>query len=99
MASCVECLHYNVCYKKPIRNVDTELVMIGDCSDYKPAADVEEVKCRCKDCKYYRSYGRTSLVFEGKNIQCGWCYLRARSDEERRMLPFDFCSYGERRDT
>ena len=44
MASCVECLHYNVCYKKPIRNVDTELVMIGDCSDYKPTADVEEVR-------------------------------------------------------
>ena len=44
MASCVECLHYNVCYKKPIRNVDTELVMIGDCSDYKPTSDVEIVK-------------------------------------------------------
>ena len=63
-----------------------------------PSADVAEV-VRCKDCKHYRRYGRTSLVYEGKNIKCGWCYLRAKTDEEHRMLPFDFCSYGERKDT
>ena len=62
-----------------------------------PTADVVEVKCRCKDCKHYIKYGRTSLVFDGKNIQCGWCMLRAKTDEEHRMLPDDFCSYGERR--
>lgn len=60
-------------------------------------AEGAEVKCRCKDCKHYRRYGRTSLLFEGKNIQCGWCVLRAKADEEHRMLPFDFCSYGERK--
>ena len=68
------------------------------CRHFKNKADVVEVKCRCKDCKHYLRYGRTSLIFEGKNIPCGWCYLQAKTDEEHRMLPFDFCSYAERRD-
>ncbi len=63
-----------------------------------PTADVVEVRCRCKDCKHYRQYGKTSLVINGKNVNAGWCMLRAKSDEEHRMLPFDFCSYGERKE-
>ena len=60
-------------------------------------ADVVEV-VRCKDCKFYQSYGRTSLLVDGKNIKAGWCNRRIRYDEEYRMLPDDFCSYGERRE-
>lgn len=64
-----------------------------------PAADVAPVEVvRCKDCKFYQSYGRTSLLVDGKNIKAGWCNRRIRYDEEYRMLPDDFCSYGERKE-
>lgn len=63
------------------------------------APTVDAVKVvRCKDCKHYQSYGRTSLPVDGKSIKAGWCYRRIRYDEEYRMLPDDFCSYGERKD-
>ena len=62
----------------------------------QPTAEVEEV-VRCKDCKHYRSYGKTSLLVDGKNIKAGWCQRRMRYDEEHRMLPDDFCSYGEKK--
>ena len=45
MANCKEdCLHYNVCYKKPIHAVDTDLDIMGGCSDFKNKADFQEVK-------------------------------------------------------
>lgn len=51
--------------------------------------DAEEV-VRCKDCKY------GDMEFEGK------CYLcRAnwhRDGSRRRMMPYEFCSSGKRRD-
>lgn len=62
------------------------------CNNFIPEDVVEVV--RCKDCKHYRSYGRTSLLVDGKNIKAGWCQRRMRYDEEHRMLPTDFCSYG-----
>lgn len=38
------------------------------------------------------------IQFEnGKNIKAGWCYRRIRYDEEYRMPPDGFCSYGKRR--
>ena len=52
---------------------------------------------RCKDCKYYFDYGKTSLNVDGKTTKAGWCMRRARFCEEHRMLPEDFCSYGERK--
>jgi len=62
-----------------------------------PAADVATV-VRCKDCKHYQHYGKTSLLIDGKNIKAGWCQRRIRYIEAHRMLKYDFCSYGERRD-
>lgn len=53
---------------------------------------------RCKDCKYFGHFGHTSLLIDGKHVKAGWCNRRARYDEEYRMLPDDFCSYGERRE-
>lgn len=50
---------------------------------------------RCKDCKHYYHYGKTSLLIDGKNVKAGWCQRRTRFDEEYRMTPDDFCSYGE----
>lgn len=47
----------------------------------------------CKDCKYYYHYGGTSLLA----VKAGWCKRRTRYDEDIRMLPSDFCSYGKRK--
>lgn len=62
--------------------------------DHLPSADVVEV-VRCKDCKFYYYYGKTSLLIDGNNIKAGWCRRRMRYDEDYRMLPSDYCSYGE----
>lgn len=48
-----------------------------------PTADVVEVKCRCKDCRY------TRIMSDGKSLAC------IRQSAYR--LPDDFCSYGERK--
>ena len=62
-----------------------------------PAADVAPV-LRCKDCQHFKHYGKTSLFADGKNIKAGWCNRRVRYDEEYRMPPDGFCSYGRRMD-
>lgn len=64
--------------------------------DACPTVDAVPV-VRCKECKHYRDYGKTSLLINGKNVKAGWCKRRIRYDEECRMLPDDFCSYGEAR--
>lgn len=64
--------------------------------DDAPTIDAEPV-VRCKDCEHFKNYGKTSLLADGKNIKAGWCYRRIRYDEEYRMQPDDFCSYGKRR--
>ena len=56
------------------------------------------VVTRCKDCKHFKNYGKTSLLIDGKNIKAGWCHRRARYDEGYRIPPDGFCSYGERKD-
>lgn len=69
--------------------------MLDEVDCFQPA-DVAPV-ARCKDCKHFKNYGKTSLLIDGKNIKAGWCHRRARYDEEYRMPPEDFCSYGERK--
>lgn len=53
-----------------------------------PTADVVEV-VRCKDCRYSREqdkvFGITDYKCSKHNVSC--------------LSPYDFCSYGERRDT
>lgn len=53
---------------------------------------------RCRDCKHFRYFGRTTLLINGKHVKAGWCNRRARHEEEYRMPPDGFCSYGERRE-
>ena len=65
--------------------------------DACPTVDAVQV-VRCKDCKHFKDYGKTSLRIDGKNIKAGWCHRRARYDEEYRMPPDGFCSYGERKE-
>lgn len=64
--------------------------------DDAPTIDAEPV-VRCNDCEHFKNYGKTSLLSDGKNIKAGWCYRRIRYDEEYRMPPDGFCSYGKRR--
>ena len=62
-----------------------------------PAVDAVPV-VRCKDCKHFKYYKRTGLCVDGKTVHAGWCIRRTRYDEDIRMLPDNFCSYGERKD-
>ena len=73
-----------------------DCIELANCIEALPAADVAPV-VRCKDCKHFKNYGKTSLLIDGKNIKAGWCHRRARYDEEYRMPPDGFCSYGERK--
>lgn len=88
---CVGCNSYN--------GVRCRACGIGDAIDIiedAPTVDAVIVT-RCKDCKHFKNYGKTSLLIDGKNIKAGWCHRRARYDEEYRMPPDGFCSYGERK--
>ena len=64
--------------------------------DNAPTVDAVPV-VRCRECKHFRHYGKTSLFIKGKNIKAGWCQRRISYDEEYRMTADDFCSYGERK--
>ena len=67
---------------------------LGDIIDFQqiiddtPTADVVEV-VRCKDCRHSREQNKVFGITDYKclkhNISC--------------LSPYDFCSYGERRDT
>ena len=70
---------------------------LADSVEEMPTVDAEVV-VRCKDCKNFKNYGKTSLLIDGKNIKAGWCYRRVRYDEEYRMPQDGFCSYGERKE-
>lgn len=78
-----------------LSSVDEDTIL--DLIDSVPTVDAVVVT-RCEDCKHFKSYGTTSLRIDGKNIKAGWCHRRARYDEEYRMPPDGFCSYGERRE-
>ena len=65
--------------------------------DNAPTVDAVPV-VRCRECKHFRHYGKTSLFINGKNIKAGWCQRRISYDEEYRMTADDFCSYGERKE-
>lgn len=67
--------------------------MLDEVECFQPS-DVATV-VRCKDCKHYKNYGKTPLLIDVKNVKAVWCHRRARYDEEYRMSPDDFCSYGE----
>lgn len=100
MSFCEKCIHYEMCEWHENLIPDTIVTFFPhneDCPLFKNKADFVEV-VRCKNCKHYHSYGRTSLLVDGKNIKAGWCQRRMRYDEEHRMLPTDFCSYGEPKD-
>jgi hypothetical protein len=82
--------------KAPVIDPETLRPMAHWDGQYDGYYDGEPV-VRCKDCEHFKNYGKTSLLADGKNIKAGWCYRRIRYDEEYRMPPDGFCSYGKRR--
>lgn len=82
--------------KAPVIDPETLRPMAHWDGHYDGYYDGEPI-VRCKDCEHFKNYGKTSLLADGKNIKAGWCYRRIRYDEEYRMPPDGFCSYGKRR--
>lgn len=64
--------------------------------DEQPTADVEEV-VRCKDCKNFTKKSEEFLI----NDIFGICEKSRTGffDDGEEVYGYDFCSYGERRDT
>ena len=68
--------------RKAVLKADPKLAY---CIDSVPGVDAVEV-VRCKDCKKW-------LKVEPSDTNCRYCAVSRRS-----RLPYDFCSYGERRE-
>lgn len=85
--TCKDCIHYDVCYKKPIHKLDDELIEMGGCSSFKNKADFVEV-VRCGKCKHGEKYviDNDTFLYKCRRMGIGG-------------FVEDFhCGYGERRD-
>ena len=81
--TCKDCIHEEICI------AENPLVITNYCYKFRNKADFVEV-VRCRGCEYSREQGKvlgvTSYKFCSKhNISC--------------LSSYDFCSYGERKDT
>lgn len=90
MATCKECIHYDVCYhiEHYGRHMETE----ESCGGFKNKADFVEV-VRCKDCINFKEkrlgeFGTTVGICQKDAM---WC------EEPIEVLSVDFCSGGERK--
>lgn len=94
MATCKECLYYEVCKDYLVKCAEHgEAERINNpCTKFKNKADFVEV-VRCKDCKCCDHCFPAKAI--GEEALEGW-YCKIR---RKHMQPDDFCSYGERRDT
>lgn len=91
MASCKDCIHYDVCEALESGN-GIKKVHPVQCGVFKNKADVVEV-VRCKDCNHKVDFkGRVMCNRNAKKIGEEWCGLTATDNEH-------FCSYGERSET
>lgn len=86
MASCKECLHYEVCVRR-INSVSLDPMKCGyKCPEFKNKSDYAEV-VRCKDCKKRYSPCNCALWYASKD---GNEYFLEKGD--------DFsCSHGKRK--
>ena len=83
MATCKECFHYDVC---KIIDFPSMFGLIGDaCEHNKNKADYVPV-VRCSQCKHYKKINYD-------DVKPNTCEITTR-----RQHPYDYCSYGERRD-
>ena len=93
MATCKECMHYDVCQY----HIDEETKMtVNECGKFVNKADVVEV-VRCKDCKYWHKKGFDPLI----EHHIGECRCSQWENDyfSNETSDNDFCSCGERRDT
>ena len=86
------------CYENGVKRIREALEIASEVAETEQAPIIDAVPVvRCRECKHFRHYGKTSLLINGKNIKAGWCQRRISYDEEYRMTADDFCSYGERK--
>ena len=90
MATCKDCLHYDLCSRRQ-NSISLDPVKMGyRCLEIKNKADVVRV-VRCKDCVFW-DVEKTGLVDE--------CVCKMHSVvkvHSRYTNPTDYCSYGERK--
>lgn len=98
MATCKDCLHFEVCDSgRHIGEYEIDDGVYSDgvenqCLAFKNKADFVEV-VRCKDCLHKINYkGRAMCTLYAEEALGVWYGLNATRDEH-------FCSYGERGDT
>ena len=92
MATCKDCLYYDVCPLGLAVKGKT-----GTCLKFKNKADVVEV-VRCKGCKHFAEYTEQHKATVEKAD--GDCFLRMVHCEDRQFWGVqydDFCSYGKRK--
>lgn len=86
MATCKDCIHYDVCHY----HIDEETDMtITECGGFINKAYFVVV-VRCRDCKHCQK------------VQDEWdndWYFCLNSANNKSVEATDFCNYGERRDT
>ena len=99
MATCKDCIHFEVCKDYLIEcavHGESERMNVP-CDKFKNKADFVEV-VRCKDCKRFMEYADGVQSVEGAN---GDCFIRMMYSLEKQFYSVkydDFCSYGERKE-
>ena len=84
MATCKDCIHYEVCNIHGYIDAD-------ECAVFKNKADFVEV-VHCEKCKYCDHCYPAKAIDEEAIV--GWyCNLNSKY-----VLPTHYCGYGERRD-
>ena len=95
MSTCKDCLHYDVCEALENGNGVKKVHPI-QCGCFKNKADYVKA-VRCKDCVHateLNEYEKRCYI-EG----CVACRQIHQNSERTIMLPTDFCSYGERKES
>lgn len=90
MATCKDCIHYDVCQY----HIDEETDMtITECGKFKNKSVFEEV-VRCDNCKHNVANKEIDTLdetdYSGEDIVCSYFMTDG-------LAPNDFCSYGERK--
>ena len=94
-ASCKDCLHVDVCYRREVINDIEKYIKEYGCNNFKSTADVVEV-VRCKDCKHWKEKG-FDPVFGLKFGNCN-CEHWETNDFYHETDETDYCSYGAKMD-
>ena len=88
MATCKECIHFEVC--EPYTAPDESYPEVGGCYGFKNKDEFVQV-VRCKDCKHYKPQNQGAH----RNCTTPYCMRMVAV----KVSPSAFCSYGERRAT